>query len=178
MLGARLGLRSIEQLAGSKELFVGLAWATLTALVPSLAADPTPGLWKGAAVAFVVSFLMVFERTLLLDLRDVETDQIVGRETLAGLLGPPAPGRLFGATAVVLALVIGGAGCAAGWTTSYCYPLLLGVPWAVASYLVLKQGARAGGRGGDVAEALMDGQFYVVAIGAAAWGWLAAGAAP
>jgi len=177
VLGARLGLRSMEQFAGFKEMFVGLAWATLTALVPALAVSAAPGLWKSAAVAFVAAFLMVFERTLLLDLRDIETDQIVGRETLAGLLGPRASGRLFGGAVLALALVIVGAGCLAGWTTPYCCPLLIGVPWALASYVVLKRGGRAGGRGGNVAEGLVDGQFYVMALAAAAWGWLAAGPA-
>ena len=65
----------------------------------------------------------------------------------------------------------------AGWTTPYCCPLLIGVPWALGSYVVLKRGGRAGGRGGNVAEALVDGQFYVIALAAAAWGWLAAGLA-
>lgn len=175
-LAVRIGLRSMEQLPGSKELFVGLAWATLAALVPALARSATAGLWKGTAIGFVASFLMVFQRTLLLDLRDVETDQLVGRENLAGLLGGRTAGRLFLALVAALVLVIVGGGCVARWTTSFCYPLLLSVPYALASYVMLRRGGPPGGREGETAEALVDGQFYALGLAALVWLWVGAAA--
>ncbi len=171
-LAARIGVGSLEQLPGSKELFVGLAWAALAALVPALAGTGSVGSLGAVAIAFAASFLMVFERTLLLDLRDVEADQIVGRETLAGLLGAPAARWLFFAVVAALAVVIGAGGCVAGWTTPFCYLLLLSVPYALGSYAMLHLGGPATAREGALAEALVDGQFYLAGLAALLWTWM------
>jgi len=169
-LARRFGLRSMEQLPGSKELFVGLAWATLAALVPALgtaSARPHPA---AVAVAFGAAFLLACQRTLLMDLRDVATDKIVGRETLARLLGARTAGPLcIGLTLAVGAVLVLG-GCVAGWTSSACYPILLGVPYGLACHGIVR---RPGGRVSEqelLAEAVVDGQFYVIGAAALAWG--------
>jgi 4-hydroxy-3-methylbut-2-enyl diphosphate reductase len=163
----RTGFRSLEHLPGSKELFVGLAWGALASFVPALSAGATAYGGRDAVIAFAVAFLMAFERTLALDLRDVEADQIVGRETLAGVIGARAARRLFFVLAAVLAMVLVVGGCIARWTTSFCFPLLVGVPYALGAFAVV----RACGKRltGELAEAVVDGQFYLTALAALVW---------
>ncbi len=172
-LTRRLGFRSLEQLPGSKELFVGLAWASLAALVPALAAPGAPLPWRAAAVAFAVAFAAAFQRTLALELLDVRADKIVGRETLAGVLGPRVAQKVLYGLIVLVAAVLAGAGCLAGWTTDYCLPLLAAVPAALGCFALAK---RSGVLRGEVSELAVDAQFYLVALAALAWSAAAGGA--
>jgi len=165
-VSGRTGLRSLEHLPGSKELFVGLAWGTLAGLVPALAADGVPQALPGGGVAFVVAFVLAFQRSLALDLRDVEGDQLVGRETLAGVLGPEAARRILMLFAPALACVAVLGGCAAGWTTRFCLPLLACVPYVPVCFLALRRWPR---RDAELAEALVDGGFYLLAVVGLLW---------
>ncbi len=165
----RLGLRSLEQVPASKEVFVGLAWGTLAVLVPALSSGRGAGLWRSAAPAFVVCFLMAFQRTLKLDLRDVAADQLVGRETLAGLLG--------GRAVTWLVFVLGGlegavltAAALAGWTEPAGLLLLASIPYGVVFFVLLR------GRTGmeeDLAETLVTARFYLAGLLALSWHALA-----
>ncbi|MHC4591910.1 MAG: UbiA family prenyltransferase [Planctomycetota bacterium] len=140
--------------------------------MPALAVRQTPVDWHGSAVAFAVAFLLAFQRTLAQDMRDVEADQLVGRETLAGVLGPRAAGRLFLALVGLLAAVVVGVGCIAEWSSPFCFPLLACVPYALLYFTAL------GGREapeGELAEVMIDGQFYLIGAIALAW-WAATSA--
>ena len=165
-VGARIGFQSLEQLPGSKELFVGLAWACLAALVPALSVHWTLTVWRGAAVAFVVSFLMASQRTLALALGAVRADQIVGRETVAGRVGLRGAMRLFGALAAAQCILLAIAGGAMGWTTAFCYLLLAVV---VCGYLAFRAVALNRWPGGYVSEMAVDAQFYLAGIFGLLW---------
>jgi (E)-4-hydroxy-3-methyl-but-2-enyl pyrophosphate reductase len=167
-----VGFRSLEHLPGSKELFVGLGWGTLAGVVPSLAAERPAHDLVGAAGAFAVAFLMAVERTLALDLRDVETDRIVGRETLASVLGPATGRTLFFVLSALAGALLAGAGVLGIWATAFWVPMLLSVPCAWGCLALMR---RQGGRlEGEMAEAMMDGQFYLVGLAALGWGLLTA----
>ncbi|MGD2174743.1 MAG: 4-hydroxy-3-methylbut-2-enyl diphosphate reductase [Candidatus Brocadiaceae bacterium] len=161
-LAAPLGLRSLEQIPGSKEIFVGLAWGALAAVVPALLGGVE---LASAATAFAACFLMAFQRTLALDLRDVEADQLVGRETLVRFLGPGRASGLFFClvTLEAVVLLVGGV---AGWITSLSFGLLVAVAYAVLCSVVLHRKRLDE----EVAEALVDGQFYLVGLLSLAWG--------
>jgi 4-hydroxy-3-methylbut-2-enyl diphosphate reductase len=161
-----MGFRSLEQLPGSRELFTGLAWATLAALVPSLAAGPARAWHASVAVSFLASLLLVAERTLTLGLGAVESDRLVGRETLAGMLGPPAVRWVFFSLAALLAGVIGLGGCLGGATTDFCLPFLLVVPYVAACFLLMQRLRRPAGA---LTEALTDAVFYLAGLLALAW---------
>jgi len=163
-LSRKTGFRSLEHLPASKEVFVGLAWGVLASAVPALAAGPGPHALRDGFVAFTVAFLMAFARTVALDLRDVEADQIVGRETLAGVVGALAAKRVFFVVVGVLAAVLVLAGHLQGWAGPGWAALLLGVPYAVGSFGLLWWRGR--GPTGELAEAMVDGQFYLVGLAA------------
>jgi 4-hydroxy-3-methylbut-2-enyl diphosphate reductase len=168
-LARRVRFRSLERLPGSREAFTGLAWAALAALVPPLAAGPA-GAWHGGVlVGLWASFLLVVGRTLTLGLGAVESDQLVGRETLAGMLGPAGSGRLFVALAVLVAGGLAVGGGAAGLTTSFWLPLLAVVPYEVGCFVLMARRRRPGSAAG---EAITDAVFYLAGALALAWGAL------
>jgi 1,4-dihydroxy-2-naphthoate octaprenyltransferase len=164
-MAAGLGLRSLEQVPASKEVFVGLAWGTLAVLVPALSSGRGAAVWRCAAPAFVVCFLMAFQRTLKLDLRDVAADQLVGRETLAGLLGGRA------ATWLVFVLVglegaVLTAATLAGWMGPAGLLLLASIPYGVVCFILLR---RRTGMEEDLAETLVTARFYLAGLLALSW---------
>jgi len=157
-LASRAGFRSLEHLPGSREFFTGLAWAAVVALLPSLARGPA-GAWRvDVGIAFLASFLLVVGRTLTLGLGAVEADQLVGRETLAGMLGPLRARRLFCVLLVLLAVLLGLGGCLAGGTQGFCLPYMLVVPYALGCFLVVE---RLWAPDSALAEAATDAVFYL-----------------
>ena len=164
----RLHMRRIQNLPGSKELFVGLAWAVTTALVPALAGGVLSQLWQGAAVAVAFAFLMAFQRTLLTDLRDVEGDQLVGRETLARVLGESRCKRLLMWLLAGEAALLAGSGLA-GWTSAVSFFLLIPVAYGAVCQRLYHRGHLPPT---ELGEALIDGKFYLIGLLGFWWGML------
>jgi len=82
--GARF--RALKDFPGSKTLFVALAWASVAGLVSRMDFHPEKlslSVWG----CFLTSFLLVFARSILMEILDIQGDRIGGRETLAVLIG-------------------------------------------------------------------------------------------
>jgi (E)-4-hydroxy-3-methyl-but-2-enyl pyrophosphate reductase len=75
----------IKDIPGSKTLSVALAWAVLISILPLL--EPTSLSWPAAVVSFLFVFSMVYARSALFDIFQVQGDLIVGVETLPIVLG-------------------------------------------------------------------------------------------
>lgn len=161
-----LHIRRLEQLPGSKELFVAMAWGVTTALVPALAARAPVRRWHGVAVAAAFSFLLAFHRTLLTDLRDVESDQLVGRETMAGLLGEGACKRVVIGVLAAEALLLAGGGLL-GWTSAVGYGMLVSVACSAFCFSLFHKGKLPEA---ELGEALIDATFYACGL-VALIGW-------
>jgi (E)-4-hydroxy-3-methyl-but-2-enyl pyrophosphate reductase len=78
--------RAIREVPGSKTILIALAWGTVTALLPALAAKD--GQWVAGSAAFLWATGIVFCRTAFFDVLDIQGDRIVGKETLPTLIGP------------------------------------------------------------------------------------------
>jgi len=105
--------RSMKDLPGSKTPLVALGWAVAAAVLPVLDSESPVNL-PGLAVAFGFSAGMVFWRTALSDVLDIQGDRIVGRETIPILIGAKNTERLLVGLLVVLAATLAVA-TAAGW---------------------------------------------------------------
>jgi 4-hydroxy-3-methylbut-2-enyl diphosphate reductase len=75
----------IKDIPGSKTFSVAFAWAALIALIPLL--ESTPLKWAPAFISFLFVFSMVYVRSALFDIFQVQGDLIVGEETLPIILG-------------------------------------------------------------------------------------------
>lgn len=117
--------RSLKDLPGSKTPLVAAGWAVSAVVLPVLGSEP-PIFLPGLVVAFLFAGGMVFWRTAMSDLLDIQGDRIVGRETIPILIGVKRTRKLLRALLVCLALLLVGA-TAWGMIPSIGYWLLLSV---------------------------------------------------
>ncbi len=155
-----LRLRNIPT---SKDIFSTLGWVGVAVLVPYFAAgNSSLGSLMGAGL-FV--FGLVFTRSALNDIKDIQGDLIVGRETIPVLIGKKATKVLLGILAIATA---GGmiAAARAGWVTSLAYPLLICVAY-MCGYLLLYHERILFRR--QMFDLLVDANFVLAGVIALVW---------
>jgi (E)-4-hydroxy-3-methyl-but-2-enyl pyrophosphate reductase len=151
--------RSLKDLPGSKTPLVGLGWAMAAAVLPA-AGSLTTLLTPATALAFVFAGGMVFWRTALSDLLDIQGDRIVGRETIPILMGVKNTRRLLFGLLCFLALLLL-AGALIGWIPAVGYVLVFNtLVFAVA--LVVYRKRHLADR--LWFEGIMDGNFLLAGI--------------
>ncbi|MBN2378635.1 4-hydroxy-3-methylbut-2-enyl diphosphate reductase [candidate division WOR-3 bacterium] len=114
----RLWARRLMDIPGSKDLFVGLAWTAVIAVLVVPASNSNFTLATAVTALFV--FSLAFTRSLVYSIRDVQGDRMVGRETIPVLIGEAWSRRLG-----VLILILAGAGLIAGYIMGWCSILAL-----------------------------------------------------
>jgi 4-hydroxy-3-methylbut-2-enyl diphosphate reductase len=151
-----LKYRRLKDIPTSKTLFVPLAWAVITSILPALS-SATPVLWWQIGALSCMTFLLVFVRSALLDIRDIQGDRLVGKETIPIVLGTERTLQLLVGATVILALLFIVAPLS-GWLSPMHVSFLLGVVYlAAAEYLITRQ--RIVRR--FLSESLVDGTFLV-----------------
>jgi 4-hydroxybenzoate polyprenyltransferase len=78
--------KNLKDIPTSRDLFVALAWATVLTVIPHLISG-VPFTVPAAPATFSWIFILAFLRSLIFDLRDIEGDRIMGRETLITIFG-------------------------------------------------------------------------------------------
>ncbi|MBM4055875.1 MAG: 4-hydroxy-3-methylbut-2-enyl diphosphate reductase [Planctomycetes bacterium] len=119
--------RSLEQIPGSKEIFYGIAWAVSTALISFLGVQRNfiPSL----AIAIAFAFSLAFIRAVVLDIRDIQGDRILGKETIPIAIGKERTKKiLIGITLFMALLLI--TGTLLGWISTLGYFLLPCIAYA------------------------------------------------
>ena len=107
--------RSFKDVPGSKNISMAIAWATVTAVLPQ--ANLLPATSPAGIVGFVFVFGLVFIRSAMSDVLDIQSDRLIGRETIPVLIGRRETQRLLNAVWVLLFVLL----CAAfpaGWASS------------------------------------------------------------
>jgi 4-hydroxybenzoate polyprenyltransferase len=151
-----LKYRRLRDIPTSKTLFVPLAWAVMTLILPALS-SATPILWWQIGALSCMAFLLVCVRSTLLDIRDIQGDRLVGKETIPIVLGTERTLQLLVGAAGTLAMLFIVAPLS-GWLSPLHASFLLGVAYlAVAAYLITHQ--RTARR--FLSESLVDGAFLV-----------------
>ncbi|MBN2177972.1 MAG: 4-hydroxy-3-methylbut-2-enyl diphosphate reductase [Deltaproteobacteria bacterium] len=105
------GPGKLGDLPGSKEIFTATAWAAVIAVLPQIGIGLT--ITPDMAVTFLVVFTIVFSKTALSDMMDIQSDRLVGRETIPVIIGEEGTGRLLRIIslltgAILLALTLAG----------------------------------------------------------------------
>ncbi|NUO08151.1 MAG: 4-hydroxy-3-methylbut-2-enyl diphosphate reductase [Candidatus Brocadia sp.] len=155
--------RSLEQIPGSKEIFYSIAWAVSTALIPFLGAEKNfiPSL----VIAIAFPFSLAFIRAAVLDIRDIQGDRILGKETIPIAIGKERTKTiLFIVTASIAVLLF--LSPLLGWTTPVGYYLLPCVAYAGGyQYLFQKRIVSEG----LLLETIADFNFIFAGIMAFVW---------
>lgn len=100
-------VRRLKEIPGSKTFFVAMAWSFVIIVVPSggaAGARFTPE----SVGAFLFVLLLVYVRSVLYDVFEVQSDRIVGKETLPVCIGQAKTLRLLYGLIVFLALLPAG----------------------------------------------------------------------
>jgi (E)-4-hydroxy-3-methyl-but-2-enyl pyrophosphate reductase len=103
----RLRWRSLSDLPGAKTPLVAMGWAVAAAVLPVIGRD-RPVEFPPLAVAFLFSAGMVFWRSALSDLLDIQGDRIMGRSTIPIMTGVKRTGSLLVAMLVLIAWLLVG----------------------------------------------------------------------
>jgi 4-hydroxy-3-methylbut-2-enyl diphosphate reductase len=78
-------VRGLKEIPGSKTFLVAVAWAFITTLIPAWSDSSYPDLMTFVVLLFVL--ILVFVRSALFDVFEVQGDRIVGKETLPVCIG-------------------------------------------------------------------------------------------
>jgi 4-hydroxy-3-methylbut-2-enyl diphosphate reductase len=100
--------RRVRDIPGSKTILISVAWGVLAALLPSLANGGEIG-WVNLLL-FIWSAGLVFVRTAFFDILDMQGDRLIGKETIAIMLGEKRMMRVLQVMLVVLIVLLPAAG--------------------------------------------------------------------
>lgn len=112
----------IKDLPGSKTLTEALAWGTISSLLPIISWSQE--LWVGSAVSFLFVSSMCYVRAGVFDIRNMQGDLIVGKETLPIALGERRTLRLLLFVNITVACLLMLA-AATGFVSSLGYSLIM-----------------------------------------------------
>jgi 4-hydroxy-3-methylbut-2-enyl diphosphate reductase len=157
-LARRVGFRRLKDIPVSKTLSLSGGWAVCLSLVPALA--PSGGLSAATVVVAALIFCMVFFRSALGDIMDIQGDRIAGRETLPIIIGESKTLKLVGFLPAVMAGLLT-AGGASGWLSPAAW-WLLPTPFFAAFCFFVFRGDRVTGSANF--EALVDANFILAGL--------------
>ncbi|OHC01081.1 MAG: 4-hydroxy-3-methylbut-2-enyl diphosphate reductase [Planctomycetes bacterium RIFCSPLOWO2_12_FULL_39_13] len=155
--------RSLAQIPGSKAIFISITWAVSTGLIPFLGA-PKSSL-PALPVVLAFTFSMAFIRTVLLDVKDVQSDRIIGKETIPIAIGKESTKAILVAISILLTILLI-VSPMIGWTSEFSHYLIPCVIYAC-GYLYLYHKRLM--PGGLVCESITDFNFILAGIMVAFW---------
>lgn len=156
---------SLIDLPGSKDLFMGLAWAVVLTIFPLPLLQFATDHIVRIALTFFFVFTLVFIRSVVFDLRDIQGDQIIGRETIPMVLGKERTRILLVLlTGLLAAAIIGATWRGILSSVGYLMVLPLLYTWG---YLYLYH--RRSITRGVLFEIILDGNFILVGLLAVFW---------
>ena len=160
--------KSLKDIPSSRDLFVALAWATILTFLPQTIAG-APAVNLSALAVFAVVFILSFLRSLIFDLRDIEGDRIMGRETLITIIGERRARRAVYVMIWVCAALLLVSPAVMG-LAAYKYPgtarFLFQVPVLVYAAVFVRLNAGIRPNHSALFCLLADGLFYLSAFGA------------
>lgn len=162
-LSDRFRIRRLKDIPSSKTLATSAGWAVIVSFIPPLAVHGWIT-WSTVFVAAVVC-MMVFVRSALGDILDIQGDRIVGRETIPIIIGEKNTWTMLNAinaTSAIMLII----GWASGLLTTLALPLLV-CPVYAAFYLTLFK--REQFVSSTFFEAFIDGNFILA--GLLSWFW-------
>ncbi len=115
--------KALKDIPGSKTPLVALGWAMAAVILPVFSVKTTLDL-SALSIAFLVATLLVFWRTSLSDLIDIQGDRIGGRDTIPIIFGGRITEKLLNVLLIFLSfiLIVSSMG---HYTTNFGYALLL-----------------------------------------------------
>ncbi len=157
--------RSLKQIPGSKEVFISIAWAVSTGLIPFLGTPVHFLSTLPVVLAFI--FSMVFIRTVLQDVKDVQGDRIIGKETIPMAIGKENTKIILIVISSLLAVLLF-ISPMMGWVSSFSYYLFPCIIYACVYLFLYHKRLMPSGL---ICEAITDFNFILAGIMVVIW-WI------
>ena len=158
-------LKRLRDLPGSKNVSMAMAWGTVATVLPQMEAEYQPAITPGMIVAFLFVFTMVFIRSAMSDTLDIQSDRLIGRETIPVLIGKEYTQILLQGILVFLVILLVIA-YLARWTPSLGLALL-SCPFYV--WICFKLYDRRSQLSGVILEGLLETCYLVAGLSAFLW---------
>jgi 4-hydroxy-3-methylbut-2-enyl diphosphate reductase len=130
--------KKLKDIPGSKTVFVALAWGTVISILPALTANHRIDV--STVIAFLFVVILVFVRSALFDIMDIQGDRIVGKETIPIIIGENKTRLVLKLSLGILSLILLSSSLL-GMTPSLGYLLLVCTIYAY-SYLFIYERKR------------------------------------
>jgi (E)-4-hydroxy-3-methyl-but-2-enyl pyrophosphate reductase len=154
---------SLKDLPGSKNVFMAAAWALVAVILPQMTSF---NLFKPAMiVAFLFIFSVVFIRSAMSDMLDIQSDKLIGRETIPVLIGKGNTQKLLkGMWGVMFVILL--ISHPLGWASSVNYALLTCLFYI---WICLKLCDRRTGLSGVALEGILETSYLIAGVSAFFW---------
>ncbi len=160
--------KNLKDIPTSRDLFIALAWSTVLTFIPQTVRSSF-----SAGALTIVCFLWIFVlaslRSLIFDLRDIEGDRIMGRETLITIVGEKRAReaiRLMIGSCIILLIAL--PWLLSGLTGRYRIALLFTsqIPALLYAAFFVGWNPRLKSTMPAVFNVMADGLFYLAGLGA------------
>ena len=153
----------LRDIPGSKNFFTALAWGIATAVLPALSAGRDFS--AGTAVAFIFTFVLVFIRSAMSDIMDMQSDRLLGRETIPVMIGKEKTQALLKIILLILLAILLMAP-AAGWSGTLSLLLILCVLYV---WICFRLCDRRAGFSGATLEGLLETSYIIAGFAVLGW---------
>ncbi|MGD1152937.1 MAG: 4-hydroxy-3-methylbut-2-enyl diphosphate reductase [Syntrophales bacterium] len=163
ILPGNLRFKSLKDLPGSKNIFMAIAWAAVVAVLPQL--EISLSVTAGMLVAFLFTFGIVFVRSAISDILDIQSDRLIGRETIPVLIGRKTTQILLQGTLVLLVILLSVSNTL-GWTPSLSFALLVCIFFM---WIYFRLYVRRASFSGVVQEGILETSYIIAGISSLVW---------
>jgi 4-hydroxybenzoate polyprenyltransferase and related prenyltransferases len=155
--------KRLKDIPGSKNVSMAAAWGIVIAVVPQIGVSLS--VTTGTISAFLFTFAVVFVRSAMHDVSDIQSDRLIGRETIPVLIGEKNTRKLLKGILVIMAAVLVAAH-PAGWTSSLSLALLPCVFYAWICFRFCDRKIRLSVA---VMEGILETNYIIAGLGAFLW---------
>ncbi|MCK7515322.1 MAG: UbiA family prenyltransferase [Desulfobacterales bacterium] len=153
----------LRDIPGSKNIFIASAWGMVTAVLPAL--NLNQNFNAGMAVAFIFTFTLVFVRSAMSDIMDIQSDKLLGRETIPVVIGKEKTQVLLKIIVSIL-LVILLISTPAGWSSTLSIFLVLCLLYI---WICFRLCDRRSGLSGALIEGLLETSYIIAGFAVFCW---------
>ena len=155
--------RRLSDLPGSKNISTAIAWGIATAILPAL--HTQAGFSAAMAVAFLFTGGLVFIRSAMPDIMEMQSDKLLGRETIPVVIGKEKTQIILKAIAVILFVILL-ISHHAGWTPALSY-FLISCPLYI--WICFQLCDRRSGLSGATIEGLLETIYIIAGLAVLFW---------
>jgi (E)-4-hydroxy-3-methyl-but-2-enyl pyrophosphate reductase len=160
--------KSFKDLPGSKNIFVAMAWAAVAAVLPQFEIDLS--ITPGMIIAFLFTFGVVFVNSAISDIMDIQSDRLIGRETIPVLIGKK-PTQILLKVILFMLFILLGISYPCGWTSSLSFALLVCIFFI---WIYFKLYDRRAAFSGAVQEGILETSYILAGVSSLIWLYLMA----